>query len=337
IGGDFPISPNDLKGIASFSETEGVKMFSNGRTALMAILKHISENSTQKRKIYLPYYICHSVIEACKLSGYNVSFYEITESFNFPISELNKLEQNTVLLTINYFGFVDDNSIVEEIKQKRPDIVTISDRVQDFYRLKDSIADYSFTSLRKAFPIPEGGLVFTKHIDFFDNFSYPENYFYKEKLLGSLLKGNGADDTDYLFFFEKGEQILDESTRIEKSSIISQYLYHKFNISEAQQIRQRNYDFIYSEGKKIGIDFIFEYKDHITPLSVPILIKDRDRIRKNLMKKNVFLPVHWPLSSFYKDSKKSKEIARNEISLIIDQRYNLKHMEYQLDTLKQIL
>lgn len=335
IGGEFSIDPRDFEGISSF-KNESDFLFSSGRSALMAILNYIVKIQKKTAKIYLPYYLCPSVVHACRDSGIYTEFYELDEFFQFPLSYLDKMEQNTILLTVNYFGFVDDSKIVEEVKERRSDIVTISDRVQDFYSLAKSSADFAFTSLRKFFPIPEGGIVHAKNISWDGVHDYPRGQFSIYKIIGSLLKNSDIADKDYLYFFSQGEQVLDASKTIERASEISHYLFDNLDFIEAQNKRKQNYDFIYEEGDKLGIKFLFAYKQNIIPLAIPVIIEERDRTKKELMDLNIFLPIHWEISEYNICSSISTYISKKEISLIIDQRYDLDDIRYQIQMLKKI-
>ena len=72
-------------------------------------------------------------------------------------------------------------------------------------------------------------------------------------------------------------------------------------------------------------------------MNVPIILKNRNNIRKSLMANNIFLPVHWPINNFNASSKLAKALSDNELSLVIDQRYSEKDMIYQLQNLKNLL
>ena len=72
-----------------------------------------------------------------------------------------------------------------------------------------------------------------------------------------------------------------------------------------------------------------------TPLFVPIYVQDRNKVRKYMFQHNVFCPVHWPLEGL--SLKKGAEMAEHELSLIVDQRYTHKDMEYILDLLSQTI
>lgn len=335
IGGEFEIDPSYLKGVSSYDPKSDLLFYSSGRSALMAILNHISE--TKPKTIHIPYYICQSVVDACSLAGFNIQFYEVNVRFLLPAGYLDKVKKNETILTVNYFGFVDDNTTVKTIKDKRPDLTTISDQTQSFWTYQDSHADYSFTSLRKHFPVPDGALIHTNIVSLTNENSTKENTFYQSKLLGSLLKWYKTDDEIYLQFFEEGERILDKDDQIKSASKVSQYIFENLNFEEIKKQRTENTKLIYELGKKSGLHFVFDFDENVIPLNIPILLQNRDRVRKSLMKENVFLPIHWPLEKFNLKSKKSKSLANQELSLIVDQRYSKIDILRQIETLNKYI
>ena len=64
------------------------------------------------------------------------------------------------------------------------------------------------------------------------------------------------------------------------------------------------------------------------PLFVPTMIKDdRDRLRRHLIDKKIYCPIHWPISEYhYGISDLSKKIYEEELSLVCDQRYTEEDM-----------
>ena len=331
LGGEFEINPNILSEFFDYKPKGDIFLYSSGASALMAILKHISKGKT--KVIHLPYYTCHSVVTACLNVGYHVNFYEPTECFLFPLDYINKIKKGEVLLTVNYFGFVDDNHVIRDIKSSRSDITIISDQVQSFWTYDKTEADYSFTSLRKHFPIPGGAIVYCKNSTITHDIHLNKATFIEKKLIGSFLKYLQLPDKVYLNFFEEGEKEIINESEISKASALVYYLFEKLNLAEAKEKRKTNCRLVYELGNLHGFNFVFPFTEDVVPLNVPIIIKDRDNVRKKLMGKNVFLPVHWPTEAFNSSSAIAKRMSSHELSLVIDQRYSVNEIEHQLQSL----
>jgi hypothetical protein len=205
--------------------------------------------------------------------------------------------------------------------------------VQSFWTYDKTEADYSFTSLRKHFPIPEGALVYSKLDNLGIDVDIKQSSFFKNKLIGSLLKYERLPDKLYLMFLEEGEKELDNDYNISKASILTQYLYETTNLEVAKAKRKENCKYIYKYGQLCGLKFLFPFNKNIVPLSVPIMLEERDKVRKMLMESNIFLPIHWPNNKFNSFSDLSNKMSSNELSLVVDQRYTFKEMEYMMQKL----
>lgn len=341
IGGEFEIAPKLLGELAQVSAFENPYeksieiLFSSGRSALMAILADVM--TSKPKKVYLPYYICSSVVNACRDSGFETIFYELDKNFLFPLEFLDQVQLNTSILLVNYFGLVDDNPTVVKIKKIRSDVTVISDQVQSLWTCHDSLADYSFTSLRKHVATPDGAVAYQKKEPLIISDLFPINSFYNKKIDGAVSKYLKAPDEKYLKQFEQGEALLDEEKTITKASEFGNFVYSKIDSLNIAERRKSNYKKVYEMGLNAGLEFIFPYSERDIPLVVPIRVKNQTGVRKALMGKNIYLPVHWPLASFNDSSKMAIEMANSELSLVIDQRYSLKEMEYQMNNLIKLL
>lgn len=333
IGGEFDINPTCINIDYSKSDEFGL-LFASGRVALQWILQSLPDNKT--KTIYIPYYICSSVIKACENAGFKVCFYEFDEHFVFSTENLN-IEYNSAILLVNYFGFLELNDLVEDIKSIRPDVTIICDHVQSVWACKGSVADFSFTSLRKHIAVPDGALVYSKGLICKPPIGIEENCFYKDKLIGGLLKSIGASDAIFLNFFENGEHILDETTLIYKASKFSHIVYRQTDWDNIRQKRQENYKYVYELGLKHNLEFVFPFNQKIVPMCVPIVLNNRDEIRNRLKQIGIYLPVHWPINQLNSISEPAKYFAQKELSLIIDQRYSLDEVEYQIKAISNLI
>lgn len=338
IGGEFDVDLQSLQYIQSNNDSmEGVYKYSSGRSALYYILLDI-----QKRygitTIYLPDYLCSSVVVAAKKSGMNVTFYPLNHQLEIDMDKLPMQNNEQVaILLINYFGLKNLTKQISIIRSFNKNTIIIEDDVQAFYEFykSDLTADYKFTSLRKTFACPDGGIVKTNNeLTEVSN----TNKFHQYKLAGSILKSlrkpEYYDDDIYLHLFEKGELQIDDEIGTGMSEM-SQEIIKKVDFQRIAYIRQRNAKQIVEGLKTLGVDTILPISDDCVPLFVPIWLGDRNNVRKQMFQNNIFCPVHWPLEGM--DIKKGAEMAEHEMSIIIDQRYTNKEMDFILTTLEKSL
>lgn len=333
IGGEF-----ELNAVLEVGpRLSGYYGYASGRTALYQILKSIKLTTF---KVWLPNWLCESMIDAVRKKGVNYGFYRLGTGLRMDVDEFveeNKpINGNDVIVLVNYFGLVDVEQTIQQLRDKKLSSVIIEDDVQalfSFLNDKHHAADYRFTSLRKSIAAPDGGLVRTKHpMPVANN----ENTFAPVKLKGALIKGGskeGDSDEAYLKFFEEGEKLIEENYESVMSRE-SQSIFAATNLEEVAQTRRRNAQYLTKELLELGIEPLLPLKNDSVPLFVPIAINDRDDLRRTLLQHAIFCPVHWPLREDMKYLETGAFMAEHELSLVIDQRYTLEDMQCMMDVIK---
>lgn len=326
IGGEFPIAATDIFSADVWHPAAtDTYTYSSGRAALYQILKFLKRERRVKR-VLLPDYLCGSVLVPIKAVGLEFVFY--------PIKEDLKLEENSFIqmykgcdavIVINYFGLQDLSAQITYIRSIDDKAIIIEDDVQAYYEFKKPLenVDFKFTSLRKTFAVPDGGIVKTNHP--LPHVAIP-NTFGQYKAAAGLLKymreGNFNDEI-YLEMFEKGERLIDNELECGMSRIAAK-LYGAVDEECVKIRRQNNARFLVSGLARIGIKPILPLAEDKVPLFVPILLNNRDEIRRRLFQHEIFCPVHWPLEGMI--VRRGAEMAEHELSLICDQRYGEKDM-----------
>ena len=337
IGGDFPIAVTDvLNAEGRQSVTPDVYTYSSGRAALYQILNYLKQEKGITR-ILLPDYLCSSVVVPVRALGLEFAFYQIGENLELQQDNLSKLyRDNTVILLINYFGLKNLENQIKKIRSIDESAIIIEDDVQAYYEFLKPLGDveFKFTSLRKTFAIPDGGLVKTKHhMPVVDKPNTFGQYKAAAALLKSMREGN-FNDKIYLEMFEKGESLIDEEIECGMSRI-AEKLYYFINDEHVKVRRLNNAHYLLEELGKIGVKPLLPLKDGHVPLFIPITLERRNEVRKAMFQKEIFCPIHWPLEGL--DLQQGKEMAEKELSLIIDQRYGRKEMDEIIAVLKDNL
>lgn len=327
IGGEFPIAAADLLN-AGIKQTVSpdVYAYSSGRAALYQILKFLQQEKGINH-ILLPDYLCSSVMVPVKALGLDFTLYPIDEQLELEPTSFSRLYKNcTAVLLINYFGLKDLTAQIKAIRGKDENAIIIEDDVQAYYEFKKPLGDvdFKFTSLRKTFAIPDGGLVKTNHplprVETHNTFG---QYKAAAALLKSMREGNFSDQI-YLEMFEKGESLIDDELEWGMSSI-AENLYSHLDDECVKDQRLSNARYLVSLLKEKGITPVLHLLDDHVPLFIPIQLDNRDEVRRRMFQHEVFCPVHWPLEGM--DVKRGKVMAETELSLIVDQRYGQKDMD----------
>lgn len=326
IGGEFPIAVTDIlnAGIRHKDEPDVYK-YASGRAALYQILKYLKSEKGVSR-VLLPDYLCSSVLVPVTKLELEYEFYPIDEALELEEEAFSGLyKPGTVILLINYFGLKDLKEQVAFIRNFDKDAIIIEDDVQAYYEFKKPLGevDFKFTSLRKTFAVPDGGLVKTKHqLPVIETPNTFGQYKASAALLKSMREGN-FNDQIYLELFEKGESIIDGEQECGMSQI-TEKLYGSLDEERVKIRRLNNARHLVEQLEKIGIKPLLPLIDGHIPLFIPIILKNRDEVRNRMFQHEVFCPVHWPLEGLALN--RGKEMAEHELSLIIDQRYNEQDM-----------
>lgn len=324
IGGEFEI---DLSLQREFVPQPDVYYYASGRTALYQILRSLVP---QLRKLWLPDWLCHTMVDAVEKAGFEYCFYELDTDFKASIEALDKsgFKDGEAVLMINYFGLQNLTGISKSIKDAYPNAVVIEDDVQAYWAFSEKenpFADYRFTSLRKALPIPDGGLVKTER-------PMPmvtgKNSFAPLKIKAGAMKFHrgeeGINDGDYLKLFKEGDKLIPENYDSVMSPD-SQRLFAGTDLEKTKKQRQANAAQLIAGLEELGIKPMIPVPADSVPLFVPIFLENRDEVRNRMFQHEVFCPVHWPLDGM--PVKRWADMAAHELSLIVDQRYGEQDMK----------
>jgi hypothetical protein len=322
IGGEFQISPSFFN-VKNYNDNKDKKAFSSGRSAFRAILKEARKLGFNE--IWLPNYICDTVPASALQEMFALKWYEIEPNFHIKLRELQKFPNEPFLiLLVDYFGMLDLSNEVSEL-HKAGAVVCI-DKIQALYEPDSFGADYWFYGFRKFLPIPEGAFAFSRN----EMIIPPqlESDVGTLKVLAGLIKNIAYSyslcDEAYLNLFNMSEQRLDCQEEITSTGPLFPLMLSSIDIEEAKVKRQKNYEILSNILQEYGIQQLKSpEKKRCSPLAIPIAIQNRDAIRKYLISKHIYLPVHWP----QKQSQGfASFLAEHELSLIIDQRYTAEDM-----------
>lgn len=347
IGGEFWFE-NDIlsKDINNFNSITSL-ILNGGQSAIEFILQDIDLNKDEY--LLVPSYLCPTILYKFKKKNINILFYKINEDLSIDIPDINQLIEKfnvRALFFINYFGFYHSEECIEYLNSlKQKGIILIEDAVQMlwFNKLNKFIGDYIFNSYRKFFPA-DGSLVLcnTK-----PSFKTIEDKYYKLVLEARIrkteyLKNHIGKEEDFLNKFREAEEWYYKRENINLINESSKEFLSYVNYSKIKAQRLSNYNYLYDklrDNNKVEILFDKDRIEDNVPLFFPVFINNRDFVRKELRKYNIFCPVHWDISEegWAGNFQKSLEISKSILSIPIDWRYNEKDMDYFLDKFNIIL
>lgn len=146
-------------------EDKKISFFQNGREALKMGLKYLEIKKDDS--LLVPCYICKELIISLQSAGIKVTYYKVQPNLHpdFDDLELQVDKQTKAVLMVHYFGFPQP---VEKFQNfcRENHLKLIEDCAHIFggkYSNKylGTFGDIAFFSIRKIFPLPDGGLLVT--------------------------------------------------------------------------------------------------------------------------------------------------------------------------------
>ena len=141
---------------------QSCELLSSGRDALLRILKLEKFSDTQT--LWIPEYFCPSVVRILRKVA-NVKFYFDSPTKQSPNFETLTPAENDAVLIVNFFGWRDCQIWNDWQKTQTKKFILIEDHSHAPFSnwAMNTQADYSFASLRKTLPLPDGAYLKKKN------------------------------------------------------------------------------------------------------------------------------------------------------------------------------
>lgn len=312
----------------------GASFFESGRAAQVAIVSEI-EKRTANRTALLPSYLCDTVIKPFTNRGWRVFFYQLNDDMTPDADKLKRLVSDKhpgVVLTVLYYG---KDSIYEirpylDLLRKNAGVLTIEDLTQTIFMFEkkndDSENNYRMASVRKWLPISSGGVAVLRARPVYD--VNRSDYVFKQhkaqELKKEYLSGYNANKEKYLWLHRQAEEILEGRYGCFPMDLDSYGLLSVCDLRTIKKRRNRNTQILNNKLRKMNrIRPILDFEDGEIPLYFPIISENRDKLQGFMKKKNIFLPVLWPVPyELYGDyNRPVRNIYENMLALPCDHRY----------------
>lgn len=270
------------------------------------------------KKLFLPYYICDSVINICHEVNVQIEFYDIDKKF-FPI--LTNIKGQTVYV-VNYFGFLDNRYIKKLMKDNR----LIVDNVQAYFQPPVHGVDTIY-SCRKFLGVSDGAFLYTN-----------------QRLKMDLEVDSSANRILYLagrlefnaerFFTKYRENETNfKNVPLKKMSKFTENILCSLNYARIKKIRTKNYQYLFTYLKDINLIDCRKIKGSYC---YPLMLSDAKEIREKLILKKIYIPVLWPNCLSLEKNNIGYEFASKILAIPCDQRYTRHDMEKIVNYIKEM-
>lgn len=309
----------------------------SGRNAIDVVLRDILNNKSINR-VLAPSYCCVSMLQCFIDRGLKVQFYDVGYKNGVFTYNLPPVDTHTIVLIMSYFGLDTAGAHKKVVELKNRGAVVIEDITHSLLHKSPASegSDYLVASLRKWFAIPTGGWVGKRYGKLTEKPSMDSNHAVEEKIAAmhekyDYLTGKIDSKENFLLAQAKFDNDLIHVDRMLKIDDTSLGIVEATDIVAVVEQRRKNGSVLLEglkdlEGKVLTLPVVDLSTD--TPLFLPIFMKteDRDALRKHLIDKGIYCPIHWPEVMGAEIG-----IRANELSLICDQRYSEGDMQTLVD------
>ncbi len=335
------------------------------REAIALALKSLEEHREDiPKRCLLPAYMCDSVFIPFVRAGWELHFYHIDKRLAVRAEELCRRidEVRPGLLFIHPYYGVDTWKAVRPLFRgwKAQGICIMEDVTQSYYLDgAGAEADYVVGSLRKWYPVPDGGFVASKEW-IPDKWLEGEAAYVKMRLEALEEKWrylNGAGSSVSVSksleerqkikakFLEKNREAegeLDRYQGITGLSHTAEHILKETDEEAAKERRRENYRYLYGklcgktrfspvlqmgeEGAGMGTGSTRE--EGAAPLYFAVYVKEREKLQEYLRERDIYAPVLWPVGTENGGDLSEDEtyIYGHILALPMDQRYGMEEM-----------
>ena len=315
IGGFFEL---EIAEAQSIYHEKAIKL-ATGRACLNHVLSLLKPS-----KVYLPYYCCNALFEPMILNEIEYEFYAINEQLE--IIRPPNLKHNEFIIYTDFFGIKTKytNSLIRLYSEK-----LIVDNTHSFFLKGYKSPNYSFTSARKYFGVPDGAFLYTpSYLNI--NISMMRNA--NVSVQHNVHRLVGLQEKAYAEYIEYEKGL---GSEIEIISILSEKILSTINYKEVRKIRNENLNFLREEFGNINLLKIDENEKDC--FCYPLLL-EKPIEKEILSNERIFIPNLWMDTLSRKEKNKFElecKISNELLPLPIDHRYTLKDMKRVSETIKR--
>ncbi|MCM1054516.1 MAG: hypothetical protein NC394_03240 [Bacteroides sp.] len=316
-GGYLPLELRHDREYYCNNERMKVKAMNSGKAAIYYAIK-----CSNAKKIYIPHYICPSVVDVARKTGIVIERYYIDESL-LPLNLESQNEDSAVLL-VNYYGIVYNKIKAESEKHSK----VIMDNTQAFFAepiLRKGV--YNVYSCKKFIGVPDGGYLIA---DTLEDFLFEQDYSSKHMDFCIQSLEYGTEHT----YEQKKENDLRFLTEIRQMSYMTQRLLQNVDYNYVIEKRKENFQKLHEKLKKYN-RMQFD-GDEFVPYYYPFF--GERNMQKELISKKIYAPVLWKeLITEKFDNKAEKEFSEKISFIPCDQRYDENDMNIISERVLEII
>lgn len=294
---------------------DGALALSSGRACLQYLIE-----AREIAEIWLPNYICSSVVAPCRAAELVVKRYEISLDLQPDWDTVS--DSVGFLYLVDYYGALSEQTIERALK--RFDGRIIVDETENFFRRPLPGVDTLY-SVRKYFGVPDGAFLYTD-ARIGRELPRDESRERMRHLLGRFEKS--ASD----FYSEaQNNNALFADRPVCKMSHITENILRSLDYGLIAKRREANYEYL--EERLASISSL-RLDMPTGPFAYPYEVDDGLELKRRLAEHRIYVPTLWPnVLTDAPVGSVAYRYAANVLPLPIDQRYETNDMQIMLDVM----
>lgn len=337
IGGMFGLeeTSDPIEAKPSFLNSKVILPLSNASSGISLLIRLLSP-----AHVWLPSYLCDSMIDAVDKSIATIKFYEVNYNLALPSFEwMEGIQPKDLVVLIDYFGFSCDASCIARAKEQGAWV--LEDACQALLSRETGLfSDFVLYSPRKYLGVPDGGILASNHEIASDTIRLqnpPAEWWLKAFSAAVLRREFDLYDGDRRWF-ELFQETEDEAPigPYAMSELSWMLLQHSFDYSMIAHKRVENYQLLANKLNHLAL--FPSLPPEVVPLGFPIRVKNRDRVRHALFDRKIYAPVHWSIEGIVPGKfKDSHRLAGDIMTLPCDQRYDSRDMKRMVRCVSEVV
>ncbi|MDR2043952.1 MAG: hypothetical protein LBQ15_06215 [Clostridium sp.] len=352
---------------------EASRYFLSGRTALEFLIRDMLQERRIKR-MCLPSYCCYTMIEPFARHGLEIRFYDVfPREDGGLVCRIPEALPDEGLYLLRYFGYTETSTTNPETDTGAY-AVRVEDRTHSClsgafpgtWTLESSMAvpaDYIYASYRKwvflsgaaeavkaggAFRIPYDTGTHGEYVALRNRAAQKKKeYICRPDESGISFAGQAKAERaeeeqakeEFLRLYGQAEALLEKDYVGYAPEKAAREAWLRCDLARMKETRRENARFLTERLKGLPqVRLLYPtVGEEDCPLFVPILLEKQERgdLKAYLSDRQVYCPIHWPLSAFHTMTGRALRLYEEELSLVCDQRYLLSDMERIVRTLEE--
>ena len=288
---------------------DGAVALNCGRNALAYLIK-----ARSIRRLWIPKFICDSVIRVCAREGIAYTLYSI--GMDFKPAEGIRLGENEWLYFVNYYSQFDNNQIASYVERYGRVII---DNAQSYFQPPLPHVDTIYTC-RKYFGVADGAFLYTD-AKLEEPLAQDESF----KRMGFLLGRYERTASEFYNEYTMNNEFFVKEP-IKRMSKLTDNLLHGIDYKQVKAIREQNYQALHQALS--GINGL-TLNGTVGTFMYPLLLEKGMEVRRRLQKQKIYIPMLWgDVFHWCEEYETEYYMAKNILPLPIDQRYGVEEMQW---------